>query len=87
MLTRRRWRRCTGGWRAPRRSLHSRVPRRERPRPSTELTRTLTQTQTLTQTLTLTLARPLDGRMVARVADDRVGYWVVHYTEVGSGEP
>jgi len=25
--------------------------------------------------------------MVARVADDRVGYWVVHYTEVGSGEP
>jgi len=25
--------------------------------------------------------------MVARVADDRVGYWVVHFTEVGSGEP
>jgi len=27
---------------------------------------------------------PLDGTMVARVADDRIGYWVLHYTEVGS---
>ena len=34
--------------------------------------------------LSLAMLPPLDGGLVARVADDRVGYWVVHYTEVGS---